>query len=237
MKIVYRISNGGNSKSKPNYVYNKEKMFLHFLNIFKTYDIYVFADNVREDTLAFLKSHYDPSKIFQTFLGNSKSFLYIVDFAIRTFDESEKIYFAEDDYIYTKKAPSIIEEGLQIAEYSSGYDHPDKYMNYKEGGPNPFIHDGGETTRVMVTQNSHWKLTNSFCMTFASTVKIIKEDYEIFQKNGVNDFGIFCQLRDTKKRSLVSSIPGVSTHGETEWLSKFVDWDAEYEKSFTSVER
>ena len=54
MKILYRISEGGNSKVKPSYVYDKQSMFLHFINVFKSHDIYVFADNVGEDFYNFM---------------------------------------------------------------------------------------------------------------------------------------------------------------------------------------
>ena len=180
MKILYRISDGGNNKYKPTYVYDKQQMFLHFINIFKNNDIYVFADNVGEDTYNFLKDNYEPSKIIRISLGNSPSFIYCMDFAISNFNNDEKIYFAEDDYIYKKNAAKIIEEGLEISDYCSGYDHPNKYINGNEGG-NPFVEQGGELTRVILSKNSHWKITNSFCMTFATRVKIIKEDYDIFK--------------------------------------------------------
>jgi len=168
----------------------------------------------------------------QTSLGNARSFMFCVDFAIKTF--KDKVYFAEDDYVYTKNAPKLIEEGLDIAHYSSGYDHPDKYLNYSEGGPNPFISNGGEETRVLVTKSCHWKLTNSCCMTFATTVRTISEDIEIFKKYCVQhplDFQIFTELTRFKSRKLASCIPGVSTHGETAWLSKFVDWEKELSSS------
>lgn len=137
MKIIYRISDGGNVKNKPNYV-TKKGCFLHFLNIFKNYDIYVIADNVCEETYQFLISHIDSTKVIKTQLNNAASFIYSVEFAIHHFQDNEKIYFTEDDYIYTKEAPKIIEEGFTIAHYISGYDHPDKYFNHNEGGPNPF---------------------------------------------------------------------------------------------------
>jgi transaldolase len=41
------------------------------------------------------------------------------------------------------------EEGLDISDYVSGYDHPDKYIDSDQGGDNPFIKDGGEITRVL----------------------------------------------------------------------------------------
>lgn len=232
MKILYRISDGGYNKIKPAYV-TKRGIFLHFLKIFKNYDIYVFADNVSEDTYNFLRQH--TKKIIRTSLSNAGSFMFSLDFAITRFDNNEKIYFAEDDYIYKEGAPTIIEEGLDIADYSSGYDHPDKYINHNEGGPNPFIENGGELTRVILSRNSHWKITNSFCMTFATTVEKIKHDYDIFQRhcstNHPYDFQIFCDLHKERGRRLVSCIPAVSTHGETQWLSKFVDWGKEFEKS------
>jgi hypothetical protein len=234
MKILYRISDGGNAKAKLHFVYDKKRMFLHFIKIFRNHDIYVFADNVCEDTYQFLKQNYDENRIFRISLGNAASFMHTLNFAIQNFDENDKIYFAEDDYVYINGASEIIEEGLTLAPYSSGYDHPDKYVNHSEGGPNPFIEKGGENTRVMISTNSHWKLTNSCCMTFASTLYIMKQDYEIFQKHcegrDPGDFGIFCDLYK-KDRTVVSCIPGVSTHGELQWLTKFVDWEKAFIES------
>ncbi len=236
MKVLYRISEGGNNKTKPDFVYDKRQMFLHFIKIFENNDIYIFADNVGNDLYNFLIQNYNSQKIMKISLGNSKSFMYTVDYAIKNFHDEDIIYFAEDDYIYKIGADKIIEEGLSIGEYSSGYDHPDKYINYKEGGPNPFIENSGELTRVLISKNSHWKITNSCCMTFATRVKIIKEDYEYFlkfcQKANPEDFQIFCELKNYKNHKVVSCIPGVSTHGESEWLSKFIDWKKEFDKSF-----
>jgi hypothetical protein len=232
MKILYRISDGGYNKIKPEYL-TKKGCFLHFLKVFKSYDIYVFADNVSEDTYSFLQENIDNKKIIRTSLSNAGSFMYVLNFAIKNFDDNEKIYFAEDDYIYRENSPKIIEEGLDIANYSSGYDHPDKYINHKEGGPNPFIEKGGELTRVILTKSTHWKVTNSCCMTFATTLKMIKEDYKIFENHCSTthpyDFEIWCDLYK-KGRKLVSCIPSVSTHGETQWLGKFIDWEKEYNK-------
>lgn len=238
MKVLYRISDGGNSKIKCKYANDKKQMFLHFIRRFSAHDIYVFADNVSNDTYDFLKANCDTLKLFRLSLGNADSFMYTVDYAIAHFDPEDKVYFAEDDYIYRANAPEYIEEGLSIAEYSSGYDHPDKYINYKDGGPNHFIENGGESTRVLVTKHTHWKLTNSCCMTFATTVKMIKEDYETFTMNCIggipNDFSLFCELIQNKKRKLVSCIPSVSTHAEVKWLAKFVDWDKEFKETLTN---
>ena len=235
MKVIYRISDGGYNKIKPHYV-TKRPVFLHFCRVFKDYEIYVVADNVSDDTYDFLCQQVGSNKIFRTSLSNAGSFMYSVNFAINNFEESEKIYFAEDDYVYTKDAPKIIEEGLDIGDYSSGYDHPDKYINHNEGGPNPFIEKGGELTRVLITKSRHWKITNSCCMTFAVTIKTLKEDLDMYLKHcggtHPHDFNMFCDLSASRGRKVVSCIPSVSTHGEIEWLSKLIDWEKEFNSSF-----
>lgn len=233
MKIIYRISDGGNIKNKPDYV-TKKGVFHHFYKIFKGHDIYIVADNVSEDTLSFLNKYVNNDKIIKTSLGNSKSFIFSVSLAINLFSLEDIVYFCEDDYLYTQRAANIIEEGLLISDYCSGYDHPDKYINTVDGGDNPLITDGGELTRVLITNNSHWKYTNSFCMTFASKVKILLEDFPIYEKycqyNIPNDFHMFQELR-TKGRKLVSCLPAVSTHGESKYLAPFINWENEIYKT------
>jgi cellulose synthase/poly-beta-1,6-N-acetylglucosamine synthase-like glycosyltransferase len=90
MKILYRISDGGNIKNKPNYVHNKKAMFLHFINTFKEYDIRIFADNISDETYQFIVKHYDSTKIIKIALGNAKSFMYCLDYAITNFADDEK---------------------------------------------------------------------------------------------------------------------------------------------------
>jgi hypothetical protein len=239
MKVIYRISDGGYNKIKPHYV-TKRGIFQHFMKTFQGFDIYVVADNVSDDTYSFLCYYLDASKIFRTSLSNAGAFMYSVEFAIQNFQDDEKVYFAEDDYVYRENAPQIIEEGLDIGDYSSAYDHPDKYINHCEGGPNPFIANGGETTIVKITRSSHWKITNSCCMTFAVKLRTLKNDIEIFKRycstTHPYDFEIFTDLRNFHNRTIVSCIPGVSTHGEIQWLSPFIDWEKEFLRTNSSIQ-
>ena len=82
-------------------------------------------------------------------------------------------------------------------------------------------------TLVFKSDSCHLKLTNSTTMTFASTVDNMKRDKEILQKwtTGTypEDFKMFLDLRENG-RSLITPLPGYSTHGETNWLSAFTDW-------------
>ena len=99
------------------------------------------------------------------------------------------------------------------------YDHPDKYIA---------SHDYGESTRVMKGNVCHWKMTISTTMTFAAKVSTLMEDKDIWIENTggsyPTDHRAFTQLRE-KGRTLVSPIPGYSTHGETAWLSPFRNWE------------
>jgi GT2 family glycosyltransferase len=109
-------------------------------------------------------------------------------------------------------AENSIVEGLEIADYVSLYDHPDKYLI---AGPNPLVKDGGEATKVILTPSTHWKYTNSTTMTFAARVKTLKQDYEIIKQHCEPDipldFQMFIALLK-RGRQLITPIPGQSTH-------------------------
>ena len=228
MTIIYRISDAGYSKVKPEYV-NNESCLKNFCNVFfdLIYDILVIADNCSDDTIAMIKKYIDPINIRKVSVGHGAgTFNLALDMALK-YDDETIIYFVENDYLHKHGSPRILVEGLQLGYgYVSLYDHPDKYINKQNGG-NPFIEDGGEVTRVMLTNSCHWKLTNSTTMTFASTVGTLREDESIlreFTKGSYpRDFEMFLALRENQK-GLLTPIPGYSTHGETAWLTPLIDW-------------
>lgn len=235
MKILYRFSDSKNNKNRPNW-FDKRlilKQFLHRFDLPEN-EIFVFADNVCDDTIDFLNSIIrEPNKhVVRISLGNANSFLYTCNFAMQQFnDDNEIIYFAEDDYLYTKNANKIINEGIRClnADYVTGYDHPDKYINGNEGG-NPQIKENGEVSVVRSTSSSHWKYTNSTTITFAVKLGTLKKDYHLFHKYSYNmeapqDYSLFCELIWYHNRKLASSIPGCATHCEIEHLSPIISWN------------
>lgn len=223
-KVIYRISDPGPTTKLGK---TKCQIFHHFQRIFTDYEIHLIADNLKNETLSCLLKFKRVANVTHTNLYNSASFLFAVDYAIKNFRDDDKVYLAEDDYFYTLKAPLILGEGFGIADYVSGYDHPDKYVNGKNGG-NPYVEDGGEMTRVVVTAHHHWKFTNSCCMTFGVLMKTMKEDLAIYKKYCAAprpyDFAMFIALQKQNKRKIASPIPGVSTHGEAKFLTPFIDW-------------
>jgi hypothetical protein len=197
---------------------------INALNTFSTekHEWLVIADNVSEATKQMLERYVLNIKYVSVGHG-AGTFNLALDEALQSADDGI-IYFLENDYLHKPGADKILEEGFDLGyHYVALYDHPDKYIN----GANPFVEDGGEVTRVMLSNLCHWKLTNSTTMTFAAQVKTLKEDESVFREHTMGsypkDFEMFLALRE-KQRGLITPIPGYSTHGETTWLSPLTDW-------------
>ena len=229
MKIIYRISDTGYNKVKPNYI-NNEACLKNFCNVFfeHIYDILIIADNCSEATMSMIRKYIDPACIWTVSVGHGAgTFNLALDEALKGKDD-EIVYFVENDYLHKQLSPKILKEGFNLgASFVSLYDHPDKYMDPSLGG-NPYCEGGAEDTRVYLTDSCHWKITNSTTMTFASTVATLKRTEPTLRKWTVgehpHDFQMFLELRE-QNELLVTPIPGYATHGETAWLSPLTDWN------------
>jgi hypothetical protein len=228
LKIIYRISDAGYNKIKPAYIHNSACLN-NFCKVFNNYlsDIIILADNCSEKTLTMISRYIKPENIYKVSVGHGAgTFNLALDMALK-WDNNEIIYFVENDYLHKPQSPEIIKEGLSLgSSFVSLYDHPDKYMSPSIGG-NPYCEGGAEDTRVYLTNSSHWKITNSTTMTFASTVNTLKRVEPILRKwtntTHPNDFQMFLELRE-QNELLVTPLPGYATHGETAWLSPLTDW-------------
>jgi len=227
MQVIYRISETGYPKEKPNYINNKN-CFENALRTFNKANWLIIADNVTDDTKVYLESKVKTVNYVSVGHG-AGTFNLALDYAL-TLDDNEIIYFLENDYIHKPEADKILEDGIELGfDYVTAYDHPDKYLNPFEGG-NPFCVGRSEETRVYLGQYCHFKLTNSTTMTFASKVKTLKDDEDVLRKwtkeTYPYDFQMFMELKQRGRR-LASSIPGFATHGETNWLSPLTNWKQE----------
>ena len=218
MRILYRISDAGYNKVKPSYI-NNENCLKNFCN--------VFFHHIHDINM--IKKYIDPIAIEEVSVGHGAgTFNLALNKALNWSDE-EVVYFVENDYLHTQAAPSVLTEVFKeiSPDYATLYDHPDKYIPANRGG-NPYIdEDGGELTKLYLAGGCHWKLTNSTTMTFAARVKTLRQDEPTLRKwtnqTHPNDFQMFLELRE-KGRTLLSSVPGHSTHGETAWLTPLVSW-------------
>ena len=226
MKVLYRISDG--SYKKERFIHATKKGCLeNFLKHFPSEEITIYADNVKDETYDWIMSY--GMDVVRTNGGSSAAgFRIVFDEALKL-PENEVVYFVEDDYLHLQNARSVLLEGLERSHYVSLYDHMDKYIPANMGG-NPFIDDdAAEVTKVLLTKTTHWKLTNSTTMTFAVKVSTLKEDEGIWRKytSGTypHDFKCFLELREMG-RTLITPIPGYSTHCEPRWAAPLIDWNS-----------
>lgn len=226
MKVIYRISDSGYNKVKPDYITN-EACLANAVKVFDDCEWSIIADNVSKETSDMIEKYKSKDHILYVSRGNgAATFNIALDEALQM-DDNDTVYFLENDYIHKPNSRAIIEEGFELkAHFVSLYDHPDKYMLPSNGG-NPYCDGGAENTRVYLSDNTHWKITNSTTMTFASTIKNLKECEPILRKwtlgTHPDDFRMFIELQ-TQGKILITPIPGYATHGETAWLSPLTDW-------------
>lgn len=231
MKIYYRISDG-EDKSKVKFA-TKQRCLENFLRVFPNHEIVVYADNVSDVTYEWLLAMQTGFnwKLKRTNGGSSAAgFRICLEDAMRLPDD-EIIYFVEEDYLHLTNSYNVILEGLEHADYVSLYDHPDKYIPYNLGGNPEIGDDGAELTKVFLSKSTHWKITNSTTMTFATSVRTLRADYEIWKIGSggriPEDYMTFMALRGMG-RSLATPIPSYSTHCETKWIAPLIDWSEDY---------
>jgi len=224
MKIIYRISDAGYNKVKPDYV-NNESCLKNFCNVFYDHinDIHIIADNCSESTIDMINKYIDPTNIKKISIGHGAgTFNLALDKALK-WEDNEIVYFVENDYIHLQGSPQILEEGFKLgAPYMTLYLHPDKFLPPTQGGNPEVDEDGGYLTRIYRGETQLFGMFNSTTMTFATKVKTLKGDEDILRKwtseKHPNDFQMFLELRE-KGNSLLCPLNTFSTHGETTWLS------------------
>lgn len=250
MKIIYRISpeGAGYKKNKPNYV-NNENCLKNFIKVFGADDILILFDedyciknyesvdpNVQQSILDFdmLIESCDNNYIDYRFIqagSSAQSFNEALKIAL-TYEDEEIVYFVENDYIHKFGAKNVLQNVFEtnICDklFVSLYQHPDKFLHSNFGG-NPFVNaNGGYNTILYASQDCYWNVVDSTTMTFATKVKTLKECVSIIKEFTFGDYPfdapMFWKLNKNGCK-LVTPLPTFATHGETEWLSKFEDWE------------
>ena len=154
----------------------------------------------------------------------AKAFLALLDYVEeQNFHPDTILYFVEDDYLHRSGWLDTLLEGFTIpeADYVTLYDHKDKYFypSYKE-----------LTSKLFLTPSSHWRTIPSTTQTFAVRMKTLKKDLPIHHRFSENceitadheKFSLLTKLG----RTIISPIPGWSTHSEPEFASPRIDWES-----------
>jgi hypothetical protein len=135
------------------------------------------------------------------------------------YDPETIIYIVENDYIHRQNWCEALIEGFEYGDYVTLYDHPDKYSDYPD-----------LQSKLFVTKSCHWRTTPSTTNTFAVKYKTLMEDMDLhkyYAEYGIqglaHDHTKFLDL-GKKVRTIISSIPGYSTHCNN-YLSPTIKWD------------
>ena len=217
----YNIT-GTDNKNRPNW-FDYEKCFINLLNTTKdkNIDIHVVMDGKIEDN--WIKKYKDRYIAHEIQAGNGN------DAAVRIFEiiskldnigDKDLIYILENDYLHTDDWIDKVLDIFQTFEglnYISLYDHNDKYFL-------PMYDD--LVSKIFTTTKHHWRTTPSTCGSFITTKKVLMEDYN--EQTGVTvppgDHHKWLWLNENKGRSVLTPIPGLSTHCMEFLMSPTIDW-------------
>jgi hypothetical protein len=217
MKIIYRISDTGYNKIKPDYI-NNENCLLNALDMFSTekHDWLIIADNVSQATTQMLEKYVLNIKHVSVGHG-AGTFNLALDKAL-TYDDNEIVYFIENDYLHTdnwvEEIVTLFQTYPQGLNYVSLYDHNDKYFLP--------MYDN-LASKIFTTPTKHWRTTPSTCGSYIISKNIFIEDEDI-NTGGPGDHDKFLHLNSTKNRFVLTPIPGLSTHCMEGLLSPTINW-------------
>lgn len=231
LHLIYRISDAGYPKVKPDYISNNSCLE-NALKAFPYHDCdwTIIADNCSKETINMIdglleKYGFDKKIVKIVSIGSGAGTFNLAMRIAKSFDDNDIVYFLENDYIHKELALPALKSAFEFKrkiDYVTLYDHPYHYSD-------DFIMSSfNMKSFVLCNDYGYWKKSPSTTMTFACKISTLKKDYRIFNrwtsKKHAFDIEIFIELA-RKKRILISPIPGYSTHGETEYLSKFVNWE------------
>jgi hypothetical protein len=148
------------------------------------------------------------------------SFLSLLEYVDKkNFHPETIIYFLEDDYLHREGWMQVLLEAFELPiDYVTLFDHKDKYMfeEYKD-----------LKSKLFQTKSSHFRTIPSTTNTYAMRFATLKRDMAIHRKYSEKrdvtaDHEKFLELGE--KSTLISPVPGFSTHCEEEFASPCVDW-------------
>ena len=98
MKIVYRISDAGYNKVKPDYI-NNEKCLANAVNVFKDADWSIIADNISEETNDMIQKYKSRNHINYVSVGHGAGTFNLALDEASTYNNNEIVYLTENKFV------------------------------------------------------------------------------------------------------------------------------------------
>lgn len=229
LHCIYSISDNSYPKERFSFA-TKQYCLTNFVQRFGLYSkIHLLVDNtnLKQETRDFANQISVDTVEYYDGGSSAASWRKAVDYILKNVPNDDYFYRVEDDYLHRYDSYKVLMEGLARADLCTLYLHGDRFIPASFGG-SKFCDDAGSfMTRLLKTESSFWCQIESTTMSFASSPRILKEDMHIWEPFTLgthpHDFEAFLEI--TKKgRTLISPVPGFSTHCEDRWKSPLIDW-------------
>jgi hypothetical protein len=186
-------------------------------------------------------------------IGNYATFIEQIRILLNQ-NESEIVYFAEDDYFYDKGFDEMIEliRNRKDVDFVTPYDHPDYYQDKPDPRKPAFLVKLHDYKSKIIFEKRHWRTVSSTCCTFLTTKATLKKTakyFRLYPKLGDYDMWLTLTKMSLKatlirkplltakvyayalKRMLIgrpyklwAPIPSIATHMVELYLAPGVDW-------------
>lgn len=223
------FSSQSQNKPRPEW-FSREKCFNNLVNtVDDRVEVHLVYDNASMPLLDHFISKINHDFNIVEFKGgnDAQSFLNLLNYVKSlNIKDNDIVYFLEDDYIHIKGWIDIMIEGFELIEdtsinYITLYDHLDKYF--------PQVTSYLDS-KIFISPSVHWRTTPSTTNTYACKSLTLKNHFDVHVKHcdliekWTKDHHKFTELSQMGSY-LISCIPGLSTHVETQFLSPIIDWE------------
>jgi hypothetical protein len=201
--------------------FSYEKCFQNLLKTIEGYDFINLTLSIDGDiNQDFTRNYKDKFTLFSTnyqssLLSYRDLLKYIKE---QPMEPNDLIYFLENDYLHVDNwVDKILElySTFSNLDYISLYDHNDKYFPE---------HVNELISIIYVTNTHHWRTITSTCGSFIITRNLFEQDFDVWI-NAIGDHPTFMYLNEYKNRSLLTPIPGLSTHCMETLMSPTINWE------------
>jgi hypothetical protein len=237
--FLYRSAPGDGKPDKRPDFFNKKNCLISFLNSLETLNdseigevIFINDGDLNPEIMSLMNS-VKAGIINLNGIGNSESLKFCYKLIEdKKWENSDLIYFAEDDYLYRKEALRFLANAmidLEKADYFTLYDHPDRYTRTDDA-------DWG-LSKILISRDCHWRTVESTPQTFGVRCSVLKKDLWIHKLGLIGKVprgremfrasrGLGKYFFKFPKHTLVSPMPSLCTHMESLFMSRLIDWES-----------
>ncbi len=156
--------------------------------------LWVLLDGCPEEYARLFEKYFDPEDLVLCRLkgvGNQPTFAKQIEILLEQ-EESELVYFAEDDYVYLPNQLSRMLEFMRSSEdvhFVTPYDHLDCYT----------LEIHRRATWLRVSGQCHWRTAAATCLTFMTRKQTLQRTRQVFQSYNSGNFDCSLWLSLTKQ--------------------------------------